>query len=146
VKLPTSMMAAPIRSRVTGRSSGRSLPENALVTKATLTLEPRLPPGNVPYIETLRFTGGAAYGAMIRPAADGIAEIDFHARRTPVAFTGLAAQASATLSVDIAGQRLSGGQPGRHDSEHHGEQVRSNPVVRTCRIGASRIALRTSRM
>jgi DNA-binding beta-propeller fold protein YncE len=81
----------------------RSLPENALVTKATLTLEPRLPPGNSAYIETLRFTGGAAYGAMIRPAADGIAEIDFHARRTPVAFSGLAAQASATLSVDIGG-------------------------------------------
>jgi hypothetical protein len=83
----------------------RSLPENALVTKATLTLEPRLPPGNSAYIETLRFTGGAAYGAMIRPAADGIAEIDFHARRTPVAFTGLVAQTSPkpALSVDIGG-------------------------------------------
>jgi sugar lactone lactonase YvrE len=82
----------------------RSLPENALVTKATLTLEPRLPPGSNAYIETLKFAGGAC-GATIRPVTDGTAEIDFHARRTPVAFTGLIARTSPTpvLSVDIGG-------------------------------------------
>jgi sugar lactone lactonase YvrE len=83
----------------------RSLPENALVTKATLTLEPRLPPGSSAYIETLEFADGGAYGATIRPVTDGTAEIDFHARRTPVAFTGLIARTSPqpVLSVDIGG-------------------------------------------
>jgi len=81
----------------------RSLPGNALVTKATLTLEPRLPPGGSAYIETLKFAGGGSYGATIRPVTDGTAEIDFHARRTPVFFTGLTAQTSATLSLDVGG-------------------------------------------
>ena len=81
----------------------RSLPENALVTRATLTLEPQLPPASSNYVETLKFTGGAAYGATIRAVVDGTAEIDFHARRTPVAFTGLTAQGAGVLSVDIGG-------------------------------------------
>ncbi|MGB9366926.1 MAG: hypothetical protein WCE79_13035 [Xanthobacteraceae bacterium] len=83
----------------------RSLPANALVTKATLTVEPRLPPGSSAYIETLRFAGGGAYGATVRAAAAETAEIDFHARRTPVAFTGLTPKTSPlpALSVDIGG-------------------------------------------
>jgi DNA-binding beta-propeller fold protein YncE len=82
----------------------RSLPAHAVVTKATLTLEPKMPPGKSGYIETLRFsTAGPSYGATIRK--DGTAaEIDFHARRTAVQFAGLSSAGTATgLAADIGG-------------------------------------------
>ena len=66
----------------------RSLPANAVVTKASVTLEPALPPGRSDYTETVRFAkGGPAYGATIRPPVTAQpVEIDFHARRTAIAF------------------------------------------------------------
>ncbi|SDR60358.1 Helix-hairpin-helix domain-containing protein [Rhizobiales bacterium GAS113] len=82
----------------------RSLPANAVVTKATLTIEPKPPPGGKDYVETLRFSaGGPAYGATIRHAGAGFVEIDFHARRTAIGFAGLTITAPPTLAVDIGG-------------------------------------------
>jgi len=82
----------------------RSLPANALVTKATVTLKPVPPPGSKDYTETLRFaSGGPAYGATIRSPSSHKVEIDFHARRTAISFGGLTATSSSALSVDIGG-------------------------------------------
>ncbi|SED64763.1 Helix-hairpin-helix domain-containing protein [Rhizobiales bacterium GAS188] len=82
----------------------RSLPENAVVTRATLTIEPRSPPGGKDYVETLRFSaGGPRYGATIRHAGAGFVEIDFRARRTAIGFAGLTITAQSTLAVDIGG-------------------------------------------
>ena len=86
----------------------RSLPANAAVTKASVTLETALPPGRSDYTETVRFAkGGPAYGATIRPPVTAQpVEIDFHARRTAIAFAGLEMSPATThtaLSADIGG-------------------------------------------
>jgi hypothetical protein len=81
----------------------RSLPVNAVVTKATLTLAPVLPAGASTYVETLRFgAAGAAYGATIQPAGSAVL-IDFHARRAALRIDGLATHTAKSLSVDIGG-------------------------------------------
>lgn len=99
----------------------RSLPASAMVTKATVTIAPRMAPGTRQYIETLRFgAGGPTFGATIRQAvtavagtADGVVEIDFHARRTAIGFSGIAVAAASALSVDIgAGIFLAVGKDG----------------------------------
>ena len=82
----------------------RSLPEGAVVTKATITVEPRMPPGATLYAETLRFgAAGPAFGATLRQAGATVTEIDFHARRTAIGFSGIATSAANALSVDIGG-------------------------------------------
>jgi predicted flap endonuclease-1-like 5' DNA nuclease/outer membrane protein assembly factor BamB len=82
----------------------RSLPENAVVTTATLTIEPKPPPGSQDYVETLRFAAaGPSYGATIRHGGNGFVEVDFHARRTGIGFAGLAIATPSTLAVDIGG-------------------------------------------
>lgn len=81
----------------------RSLPVNAVVTKATLTLAALLPPGARTFVERLRFGAtGPAYGATIDPNGSGVL-IDFHARRTALRIDGLATIAAKSLSVDIGG-------------------------------------------
>ena len=89
----------------------RSLPEGALVTKATISVAPRMAPGTSHYVETLRFgAGGAAFGATIRQAVaavaaitDGVVEVDFHARRTAIGFSGITVAAANALSVELGG-------------------------------------------
>ncbi len=82
----------------------RSLPANAVVTKATLTLTPILPPGASTYTETLGLgPAGPGFGATIQQAGTGVVEIDFHARRTANSIAGLPAVTTPTLSVDIGG-------------------------------------------
>jgi hypothetical protein len=82
----------------------RSLPANAQVTRAILTIAPTLPPGRQDYVETLRFSSaGPRYGATIRHGGAGFVEIDFHARRTAIGFTGLTITNPSTLAVDIGG-------------------------------------------
>ena len=81
-----------------------SLPQHAIVTRATLTVAPPQPPGAGIVTETLRFgSAGPAYGATIRDAGNSSVEIDFHARRRAVAFSGLSVSATSTLAVDIGG-------------------------------------------
>jgi predicted flap endonuclease-1-like 5' DNA nuclease len=82
----------------------RSLPANALVTKATLTLEPVLPPGANTYTEKLRFgPKGAALGATIQQADTNIVSVDFHARRTATGIAGLTGITAQSLGVDLGG-------------------------------------------
>ena len=82
----------------------RSLPANALVTKATVTVEPVPPPGAGTYTETLRFgPNGAAFGATIQEAATDIVEVNFHARRTATGWAGLTGINPQTLGVDVGG-------------------------------------------
>jgi hypothetical protein len=83
----------------------RSLPENAVVTRATVTLEPRMPPGQSTYVETLHLTGpDAAYGATVMvfgQSTPPAVEVDFHARRRAIAFAGI--RGADSLAVDIGG-------------------------------------------
>jgi DNA-binding beta-propeller fold protein YncE len=81
----------------------RSLPADALVIKATLTLAPILPPGASAFTETLRFgPRGPSFGATIQKVATSILEVNFHARRAATAISPSVAGAQS-LSVDIGG-------------------------------------------
>jgi hypothetical protein len=80
-----------------------SLPANALVTRATLTVAPVLPPSVRTFVETLRLApGGPAYGATVQGTGDALL-IDFHARRAALRIEGLGAVSGTSLAVDIGG-------------------------------------------
>ncbi|GJH28933.1 helix-hairpin-helix domain-containing protein [Caballeronia novacaledonica] len=79
----------------------RSLPENAVITKATVTLEPRMPPGQRSFVETLTLgVPSGAYGATVIAQSTAV-ELDFHARRRGISYSGIAK--ASRVAVDIGG-------------------------------------------
>jgi DNA-binding beta-propeller fold protein YncE len=87
----------------------RSLPSNAIVTKATIQVTPVAAAGGTLFEETITFvnSGAGSLGAT-RNTGSGFAEIDFHKRRTlaRVQGTGVPANTGITgahLQVDLGG-------------------------------------------
>lgn len=81
-----------------------SLPQEAVVTKATITLEPIAGSSDGSFIETLPLGGGAAaFGATLTSVTVSpvYVDVDFHGRRRGVSVSGITSAAS--LAVDVGG-------------------------------------------
>ncbi len=89
----------------------RSVPANARVTKATVTLTPVAPAGREKFEETITFTDSQGDLGASKATATDFVEVDFHTRRTLAevegtnikAVTGPSGTPGATLQVDIGG-------------------------------------------
>jgi len=115
-----------------------SLPQDAVVTQATLTVEPLLPPGQSTFIETLRLGSKAsAFGATLTAVTSPASvEVDFHARRRGYSFTGITS--ADALAVDIGGGVFlavagDGTVPAISDSTYHAVDA-NLPGITTARL------------
>src|SRR5262245_10628351 len=86
----------------------RSLPANAKVTRATVTVTPVSPPGGTLFEEEISFTGNQAKFGATKNTGSGFVEVDFHKRRTLANVNGtdvrpLGTNPGAKLQVDLGG-------------------------------------------
>jgi hypothetical protein len=80
----------------------RSLPANARVSKAKVTLTPVTAPGGGLFEEVIRFSGDQGEWGATKNHGTGFVEVDFHARRTLTVVRGTSLD-GANLQVDVGG-------------------------------------------
>jgi DNA-binding beta-propeller fold protein YncE len=85
----------------------RSLPSNAKVTRAIVTVTPVASPGGTLFEEVISFTGNQGDFGATRNVGSGFVEVDFHKRRTLANVNGTDVRAGtnpgAHLQVDLGG-------------------------------------------
>jgi DNA-binding beta-propeller fold protein YncE/predicted flap endonuclease-1-like 5' DNA nuclease len=80
----------------------RSLPANALVSKATLRITPTKPADGALFQEIIRFSNGQGDLGATKNLGNGFVEVDFHKRRTLASVAGNSL-ANTNLQVDMGG-------------------------------------------
>jgi DNA-binding beta-propeller fold protein YncE len=87
----------------------RSLPSNAKVNKAIVSITPVAASGTIPFEEVITFSNGQGGLGATKNATSGFVEVDFHKRRTLAGVDGPGIRSTttppngATLQVDLGG-------------------------------------------